>query len=540
MIKKLIIFCLITLLILSMFAGCVPAPAPAPVEKPESAAAEDVPEEPVPDEQPELDVDAAYSAVLENFENLNEVSRLSDADTAAISGYMLKWAEDNGLEASQDASGNVIVDRPASEGFEDYPKVILQAHLDYMGFVRDDAQPGGELTSDASGIFTGEGSSFGASDGFGVAEIMYIMTSDAFRCGPLRAVLTAYGDSTFAGASNLDPAVLDSDYLISFDGVQGGTVAYGHTGSKKKVFSKVVTWEENPYDLSYTISINGLSGGDSGLYSDTNNANAIRLLAECMDHVSNAGVTLSVSAISGGENDQTIPDSASAVVTVDAEKKQDFESAIAEYSGILDAAVRENEPSLRFECAENAEVPTQVITQDDSSGLLNLIILSIEGVNTMSATLEGVVESSCSISSVSLGSDALTVEKLERGYSKGRFDQMDNADVTLANMSGFKVDSLYEYPGFSDSPDSSFLLLAVNRMNGVMGEDTPVTMLNTSMEPGFLAEKKPGLEIIIVGNDISGVHSAQESCSTESIKPLMTFMEKLLGSMNSLSSPAAE
>ena len=36
--------------------------------------------------------------------------------------------------------------------------------------------------------------------------------------------------------------------------------------------------------------------------------------------------------------------------------------------------------------------------------------------NTMSATLEGVVESSCSVCSVSLGSDSLYVEKLERGY----------------------------------------------------------------------------------------------------------------------------
>ena len=540
MIRRLIAVSLIIFLILCAFAGCVPAPAPVPVEKPQSAAAEDMPEEPLPDETPGLDVEAAYTAVLENFESLNSVSRHSEEDTSVVSGYVFKWAQDNGLEAFQDAYGNVVVDRPAADGFEDYPKVLLQAHLDYMGFVREGAPAASQLTSDAGGIFTSEGSSFGASDGFGVAEIMYIMTSDAFRCGPLRAVFTAYGDSNFNGASNLDPSVLDSDYMVSFDGVQSGTVAYGHTGSKKKLFTKAVTWEENPYDLSYTISIKGLSGGDSGLYSDTNNANAIRLLAECMDNVSNAGVTLSVSAISGGGNDQTIPENASAVVTVDSEKKQDFETAIAEYSGILDSAVRENEPSLVFECTENTEVPTQVITQDDSSGLLNLIILSIEGVNTMSATLEGVVESSCSICSVSLGSDSLYVEKLERGYSKGRFDQMDNADVTLANMSGFKVDSQYEYPGFSDSSDSEFLLLAVNTMSGVMGEDAAVSMLNTAMEPGFFAEKKQGLEIIIVGNDISGVHSAQESCSTESVKPLMSFMEKLLVSMNSLSSPAGE
>ena len=88
--------------------------------------------------------------------------------------------------------------------------------------------------------------------------------------------------------------------------------------------------------------------------------------------------------------------------------------------------------------------------------------------------------------------------------------------------------------------ESAFLLLAVNTMSGVMGEDAAVSMLNTAMEPGFFAEKKQGLEIIIVGNDISGVHSAQESCSTESVKPLMSFMEKLLGSINSLSSPAGE
>ena len=113
MIKKLIIFCLITVLILSMFTGCVPAPAPVPVDKPQSAAAEDMPEEPLPDETPNLDVEAAYTAVLENFEGLNKVSRLSEEDTSAVSGYMLKWAQDSGLDAFQDAYGNVVVDRPA-------------------------------------------------------------------------------------------------------------------------------------------------------------------------------------------------------------------------------------------------------------------------------------------------------------------------------------------------------------------------------------------------------------------------------------------
>ena len=76
MIRRLIAVSLIVFLILCSFAGCVPAPAPVPVDKPQSAAAEDIPEEPLPDETPALDVEAAYTAVLENFEGLNKVSRL--------------------------------------------------------------------------------------------------------------------------------------------------------------------------------------------------------------------------------------------------------------------------------------------------------------------------------------------------------------------------------------------------------------------------------------------------------------------------------
>lgn len=44
----------------------------------------------------------------------------------------MHWAGSHGLSAVRDELGDVIIDKPASAGYEKAPKVILQAHMDMV------------------------------------------------------------------------------------------------------------------------------------------------------------------------------------------------------------------------------------------------------------------------------------------------------------------------------------------------------------------------------------------------------------------------
>ena len=70
-------------------------------------------------------------AVTENFLKLTEIPRPSGHEEK-ISAFFMDWARERGFEPVQDEVGNVIFDVPATEGYEDYPRVGLQAHMDMV------------------------------------------------------------------------------------------------------------------------------------------------------------------------------------------------------------------------------------------------------------------------------------------------------------------------------------------------------------------------------------------------------------------------
>ena len=65
------------------------------------------------------------------FDLLCSVPHISKHEAAAAEKFAAE-AEKAGLEVIRDNGGNVIIKRPASEGFEDAPRIIMQAHMDMV------------------------------------------------------------------------------------------------------------------------------------------------------------------------------------------------------------------------------------------------------------------------------------------------------------------------------------------------------------------------------------------------------------------------
>ena len=61
----------------------------------------------------------------------NEISRIprGSRNEKAVSDYVVAFAKEHGLHYIQDDTWNVIVDVPASPGYENSGTVLLQAHM---------------------------------------------------------------------------------------------------------------------------------------------------------------------------------------------------------------------------------------------------------------------------------------------------------------------------------------------------------------------------------------------------------------------------
>ena len=71
------------------------------------------------------------AVVFEQFAKINEIPRPSKREEKMIE-YLKNWGESRGLETKVDETGNVIIRKPATKGYEHLKTVILQSHMDMV------------------------------------------------------------------------------------------------------------------------------------------------------------------------------------------------------------------------------------------------------------------------------------------------------------------------------------------------------------------------------------------------------------------------
>ena len=69
--------------------------------------------------------------VWEQFDAITRVPRPSKKEGRIIE-FLVAFAEKHGIEYRKDATGNVVMRKPATPGYEDRPGVILQSHMDMV------------------------------------------------------------------------------------------------------------------------------------------------------------------------------------------------------------------------------------------------------------------------------------------------------------------------------------------------------------------------------------------------------------------------
>ena len=72
-----------------------------------------------------------YLSHQKYFEDISRIPHGSHNEKE-LSDYLVKFAENLGLKVKQDKLYNVIIYKPASEGYENHPAIILQSHIDMV------------------------------------------------------------------------------------------------------------------------------------------------------------------------------------------------------------------------------------------------------------------------------------------------------------------------------------------------------------------------------------------------------------------------
>lgn len=264
----------------------------------------------------------------------------------------MHWAGSHGLSAVRDELGDVIIDKPASAGYEKAPKVILQAHMDMVcvaaeGVHFDPLNDPIKIINDGKTL-RADGTSLGADDGIGMALCLYILQDTTLRHGPLRVIITVNEEDGMASV-DMPAEYLDGDYLINLDWEWLGSLCNSAAGCDFIRFTRKTSREPAPTDYdTLKVTLKGLQGGHSGVGINLGRANALVCLASAFLRLAEADIPVRISAFSGGQAKNAIPASAQAEILVPKAETAKAVHLLEAYRQDFSIAFGEKEPAYQY------------------------------------------------------------------------------------------------------------------------------------------------------------------------------------------------
>ncbi|MBR0596517.1 hypothetical protein [Sinanaerobacter chloroacetimidivorans] len=509
--KRLLVIALVVSMIVTMFTGCNVK------------------------EENKIDDETIRTAILEEFMSLSEIPRES-GHIRPISSYLRSWAKQNNFTVIRDKSNNVIIDKPATPGYEDAPTTILQCNMDMLcatteGIYFDPLNDPIKIT-DNGDTMTAENTSLGADSGIGISTALYVL-KNAKMHGPLRVIFTADGETTMAGAQKLNAKYLDGDYLINLGWDTVNSIGNGSEGTNAYTMSRAINWTAPKNVIPYEVSIKGLKGGEAESEINKGGANAIKLIGEALAKAQGEGVLLELGAFNSGTSGDTIPIDAVALVIINESDKKKFENTMKSEIDAFQHDYGDVEQNAVFSYSQSV-MPDKVVSWDDSSSILSFVYGVLNGVQTTTAT--GDAESYTNLGSVSTYTGSFIAQVFAGSSSEKGAQEITSAHEAVSSMCDLKYNIWELTPRWPENPDSDLVAKLSEINKALYGEEIGGKALTRETECGWFARKNPDLKIASIGPMILHAGTTEETLELSTVtRPatvILAFLEQMKESTN--------
>ena len=476
-----------------------------------------------------------YKGVFRYFSEISEIPRGS-GNEAAISDYLAVFAKEHKLEYTQDEANNIIMIKPASPGYETEPAIILQGHMDMVcekrredthDFLKDSIK----LIADGDYLHA-DGTTLGADNGIAVAYILAMFSDETLEHPRLEAVITTDEEVGMHGAKALELSMLQGNYMINLDSEEEGyllcSCAGGLTGTCTLPLKRIQDTGKR-----IKISIGGLQGGHSGIDIGNNRFNATKLLGRLLFDLRERSA-FELIEMMGGFKDNVIPREAAAELLLpEGTGKQidcfsEIKNNIADIMKLYQNELAASEPGLRFEIEDMGEGSFDVIHPVSFEKMLFLLMNLPNGVQVMSANIEGLVESSLNMGIFKTYEDHVEMfTSIRSSFSSYKY-YLSNQLNYLTSFLGGEYVVRWEYPAWEFKKDSILRSHFQKLHREMFGKDMKVEAIHAGLECGLIAEKLPGIDIVSIGPDITAVHTIEEKVSISSTIRVYQFLERIV------------
>lgn len=469
-------------------------------------------------------------AVFHYFEQMTKIPRES-GNEAAISQYLVDFANEHGLEVIQEPCKNVIIKKSATSGYENAPRVILQGHMDMVCVKEDELEF--DFNTEALPIYVegdwvkSKGTTLGADNGIAVAMSLAILADQELEHPALTVLVTTEEETGMDGVMALNPENVPGDILINIDSEEEGVALASCAGGVRNSLKLPIEWQPLAQQevQSFEIVISGLKGGHSGIEINKGRANANKLMGRCLHYISE--FEAAVSHVAGGEKMNAISKRSMVTVTLPASSVEAFKEKIREFEVMIRAEFETADSAIQVRVTP-AQTPEKVFTKETVSKLTHILQLIPYGPQTMSANVSGLVESSSNIGVVEMSETEIEFNSAVRSSVGSLKREINHRIQAIADLTGATMELIADYPEWEFETESKIREIMIDVYQRLTGKELEISAIHAGLECGFLSQKLGKIDMISIGPDITGAHTPKESLGISSTERVYHFLCEVL------------
>ena len=471
--------------------------------------------------------------ILAAFEQISQVPRPSKREDKIVA-WLLNWASENGLEARSDEEKNIVIEVPATSGFEDSQTLVLQGHMDMVcekakGFSHDFDNDPIELVFTDDGWLTANQTTLGADNGIAIAMAMVAATDDKVGHPPLELLFTTDEETGLTGATSLQPGFIKGKQLLNIDSEDEGVFTVGCAGGEDaRLLLPFVADENLTGHSAFKLVAGGMSGGHSGIDIIDGRANALKLLFRAI-HVVSKETDVRISTVSGGTARNAIPRDAETVLLIPAADAEIAKNLVMELDGKLKSEYAKTDPNI-FMTLEDGSGGYKGTSAELTRRAIDTVFAYPHGVTEMSKDIEGLVETSNNMATIKIEDNNLIILSNQRSSNMDSLAMLCDRILSVARLAGAVGETSGGYPSWKPNMDSALLARCVDVYEKRFGKEPIVEAIHAGLECGIIGSKYDGMDMISFGPTIKHPHSPDEKIDVETIGQVWDFMVALFES----------
>ncbi len=470
-------------------------------------------------------------SVFEQFAKINTIPRPSKHEEKMID-YLVNFGKQHGFPTKVDETGNVLISKPATPGYENRPTVVLQSHMDMVcdklvdveiDFMNDPIQ-----TYVDGEWLKAKGTTLGADDGIGVAMELAILESDDIEHGPIECLFTRDEETGLTGAFGLQAGFMTGDMLINLDSEDEGQIFVSCAGGITTQAAFRFDREEAPAGQFFLkASLKGLNGGHSGDDINKKRANAIKILSRFLYTV-NEKYGIRLAQFNSGKMHNAIPRDGIVVFSVPEAVKEEVRAAWNVFTSDVEEEFHVTDTAMVFAMESTEAEP--VLPKEVSDRFVRAMQALDNGVFAMcqDEEISWLVETSSNVASVQSSEKEIKVVASQRSNVMSNLRNMANTVKALFQLAGAEVEQGDGYPAWKMNANSQLTKIVVDTYKKLFGKEPKVLGIHAGLECGLFSERYPNMDMVSFGPTLRGVHSPDERLLIPTVQMVWDHLLEIL------------